>query len=69
MGLSGDCCDTNCIGVCKAGECKRGAALSLLDAPAVCGRLESMGYIKMINDLDARIAASKVGQLHKAYTP
>lgn len=25
-----------------------------------------MGYIKMINDLDARIAASKVGQLQEA---
>ena len=62
MGLSGDCCDTDCIGVCKA-QCNRSAALCLPDALAVCGRLESMGYIKMINDLDARIAASKVGQL------
>ena len=41
-------------------------ALSALDAPAACGRLESMGYIKMINDLDARIAASKVRQLCEA---
>ena len=34
-----------------------------LEPPAVPGRLEGMGYIKMINDLDARIAASKVGLL------